>query len=652
MADAPLILLTDELPEGTQKLNQGIKNANEALKRSFNAESKSSNAINIASNTISVANNAVNKATTAETRVDNVQKQLDILVVSGDSSPAADQASVDTKGNKKTSLKARLDDDFTELESKTNYSLINKANASFPIYVPTYEGSNQTTHPKVKYFPGGWNGWKFWMAHTPYPRSNDKFENPCISVSNDMINWTTPAGLVNPLAEPTAEELAKKAHYSDTHLELNSNNILECWYRYNAGDGSEYIYRRTSNDGKTWAPQETMYAVPSGKQCLSPAISIEINSYKMWFVNEAANVMYMESSNGFNWTQPVKVNYTLPGIYRAWHIDVVKTDKGYEMLLNVYKQGEIALNNKILMCSLSPDGNTWGDFDICLTPSLNAGAFDNGQIYRSTFVKVDGLYYVFYAGMDKNLYWHLGLSVGESLNSLSGIQPSTEDINLDFIARNNLKVKSGKNINLGDKGSMLAENILKLIEPNVNSVIMKPDSKSERWSLRNGSDTLYADLILRALYAIAIDALGGTFTIKNAKEIRYEGTNPTFRLVNTGVAEASFGISDMSNTVDVRNGNGDQLAYLRAVGIQFADGVSVPSNAASGCFRYFGSEKKLKIYDKEFNNWFTLHPIRRGSTRLTSNLEPGLQFFDTNLNKPIWVNKDGNGWVDAMGNPV
>lgn len=608
-------------------------------------------ALDEASEAKGIAIQADNTAESANELSHNIQTQLNTLVLNGDSSVEAAQARVDTDGIAKDTLKKRLDDDYIKLNAKAEHSLIDKANAALPLYVPTYDGSNQTTHPKVLYFENGWNGWKFWMAHTPYPKSNDDFENPCIAVSNDMINWTTPTGLVNPLAQPTADELTKKAHYSDTHLVLNGTT-LECWYRYNAGDGAEYIYRRTSIDGVTWAPQETMYTAPTGKQCLSPAIIYENSKYRMWFVNEIGNIMYMEAADGLSWSSPIKPNYTLPATYVAWHIDVVKTELGYETLLCVYKTGEFGLDNKILMNSRSTDGITWDEFNVCLTPSQSVGAFDNGQIYRSTFVKINGLYYVFYAGMDKNIYWHLGLSVGENLNTLSGVQPTTEDVNLDLIARNNIKVKPGKNINLGDKGAKMAENIIKLIEPNVNSVIMKPDSMSGRWSLRNGSDNLYADLILRALYAVTIDGQGGTLTIKNAKEMRYEGANPLFRLVNTGIAEASFGISDMANTVDIRNGNGDQLAYLRAVGIQFADGVSIPANAANGCVRYFASEKKLKIYDKDFNNWFTFHPIRKGSTRLTTNLEPGLMFFDTNLNKPIWVNKDGTGWVDANGNAV
>ncbi|HBW3685703.1 DUF2793 domain-containing protein, partial [Klebsiella pneumoniae] len=31
---------------------------------------------------------------------------------------------------------------------------------------------------------------------------------------------------------------------------------------------------------------------------------------------------------------------------------------------------------------------------------------------------------------------------------------------------------------------------------------------------------------------------------------------------------------------------------------------------------------------------------------------PGMEYFDTTLNKPIWRNAANNGWVDAAGNVV
>jgi hypothetical protein len=37
------------------------------------------------------------------------------------------------------------------------------------------------------------------------------------------------------------------------------------------------------------------------------------------------------------------------------------------------------------------------------------------------------------------------------------------------------------------------------------------------------------------------------------------------------------------------------------------------------------------------------------ANRPTANLQPGVEVFDTTLNKPIWRNKNNNGWVDATG---
>lgn len=104
MADAPLVLLSDDLPEGTEKINKGISNANEALKKSIKSEASSNTAIN-------VANGAKGKA-------DSVEKQLNEVVIKGDSSVEAAQARIDALGTKHETLKERNDSDFNALTSQ------------------------------------------------------------------------------------------------------------------------------------------------------------------------------------------------------------------------------------------------------------------------------------------------------------------------------------------------------------------------------------------------------------------------------------------------------------------------------------------------------------------------------------------------------
>ena len=42
-------------------------------------------------------------------------------------------------------------------------------NAVCPQHIPTYDGSDQSTHPSVLRFDAPWHGYLYWMAMTPYP---------------------------------------------------------------------------------------------------------------------------------------------------------------------------------------------------------------------------------------------------------------------------------------------------------------------------------------------------------------------------------------------------------------------------------------------------------------------------------------------------
>lgn len=103
------------------------------------------------------------------------------------------------------------------------------SDGSAALDIRTYlDGKNQPTHPSVVDMGRAWNGWRYWMAYSPYPNANGAEENPCIAVSNDMLNWATPEGLYNPIAfnESTACDELK-----DPHILYNEDrDILEVWY--------------------------------------------------------------------------------------------------------------------------------------------------------------------------------------------------------------------------------------------------------------------------------------------------------------------------------------------------------------------------------------------------------------------------------------
>jgi len=83
-------------------------------------------------------------------------------------------------------------------------NVIEKESVNKWISIPSYEGSGEVTHPKVLYFENGYNGYKYWMVNTPYPKNDAYYENPSIVVSNNGIDWIQPKGIKNPVSGYTS----------------------------------------------------------------------------------------------------------------------------------------------------------------------------------------------------------------------------------------------------------------------------------------------------------------------------------------------------------------------------------------------------------------------------------------------------------------
>ena len=300
------------------------------------------------------------------------------------------------------------------------------ANADNFLHIPTYDGSNQSCHPKVLYFENGCNGYKYWMAYTPYPNGNDSYENPSLVASNSGITWEVPKGIQNPIINNTIN--IKGFHNSDPHLLYNTKTgQLEFWYRSTVFSQGDNISRIVSSDGANWSKPQIMYSLRS---CLSPAVIYEDNKYKLWYIdgsqdNQPLKCMYIESEDGTSWSNPVEVNLNLPGNYVPWHIDVVHTDLGYETVFCGYRDGELYQNNRVLFYAVSQDGLTFNNTRIILRQTSDKTAWDSQQIYRSSFVKVNGIYKLFYSAQSQNGEWHIGLTQGYNIDNLSGYGANT-----------------------------------------------------------------------------------------------------------------------------------------------------------------------------------------------------------------------------------
>lgn len=136
--------------------------------------------------------------------------------------------------------------------------------AHYPLAIHTFDGSDQPYHPTALFIDEGWNGFRYWMALTPYPMNKppykDRWECPCIYSSNDGVHWDVPERFKNPLDDLTNEEISHRDFFSDPHLVLKDNR-LECWYRishHHNGIRDTYVIMKSSLDGIHWSERNVM----------------------------------------------------------------------------------------------------------------------------------------------------------------------------------------------------------------------------------------------------------------------------------------------------------------------------------------------------------------------------------------------------------
>lgn len=310
---------------------------------------------------------------------------------------------------------------------KTNYlnvvkrkayylNLVNKkANAPKPLKIKTYDGYNQPMHPDVLYINNGFHGFKYWMAYTSYPYSMGSYENPCIAASNDGINWAAPKGLKNPIVLPPSD-VNKGGHYSDTDIVYDNGNLV-VYFVYNKIKvlGPSKFYRSISKNGINWTKPELIYQCNNPVSGYSPAVIRDEAAYKMWYISEGNIMSYVTSKDSKNWSLPVRCNISIPG-WVIWHLDVIKTNIGYEGLLVALDK---EAGNRALFYIDSSNGLKWYSSALpVIYPSLNG--WDSADIYRSTFLKQNGLYRIWYSARGQNQKWNIGYTKGKSMSTLEG----------------------------------------------------------------------------------------------------------------------------------------------------------------------------------------------------------------------------------------
>lgn len=298
------------------------------------------------------------------------------------------------------------------------------ANALSPIDLESYVGNNQIVHPKVLYFGEKFGGHYYWMAYTPYPWYINTYENPCIAYSDDGYNWENITG--NPIDDPKGE-----GYNSDTHLVFNENiGVLECWYRYVSSYNSplvrEVLCRRTSTDGMNWSEEEVILENNSGDYAhyLSPAIISIDGIYNMWVVSDKGgyHVDYYESDEQLNFklVREIWLDYKYDvedTKYRPWHLDLIVDNNQFVMVIMCKEIKGSGPRRWDLFLSLSDDNISYSEPKLIIHGSKDGW---DQYIYRSSIVKTNDGYRIYYSGLNSMGKHGIGLSESLTLDDFIG----------------------------------------------------------------------------------------------------------------------------------------------------------------------------------------------------------------------------------------
>lgn len=314
---------------------------------------------------------------------------------------------------------------------------VNK-NAPNHLQFRTYDFSDRVVHPDVikiytnfgvngEETPAKYGGFTYWMVGTPYPESNNNYENPSIWASNDGVNWVVPVTVTNPVVPsltaagnvtPYTSSASSVLYNSDPDWIIESNKFKMIYRKVDSGV-NKIMYTESSDIGVTWTAPVQCYQ-DTVNHNLSPAIvKIGTNSYVMYYVQvdiaTETNYQLMKrtSTDLITWSSPTALTVTtLPNGQRPWHVDAIKTPTGYELLLNTNPAGVFSPNALYILTST--DGTTFsignnGDPVV----ALRDVGWDDTYIYRGSFVKrTDGFYQIWYSAKDTFGDFHVGYMDG------------------------------------------------------------------------------------------------------------------------------------------------------------------------------------------------------------------------------------------------
>lgn len=287
-------------------------------------------------------------------------------------------------------------------------------NASACLQISTPDGSGQVVHPDVAFEPGGFLGYPYWMACTPYPYGQDRDENPVVRVSHDGRQWQVFPGAPDPVISPPE---GSAWHYADTDLVIY-NKMLHLFFisAVRGGSGTTFSMM-TSMDGVHWTPPLDIYR---GEWGVSPSVIVDKEGrWSLWYVWRDA-LSHPQQSLMFRRAGEHPTTLGAPALcvidipdHIVWHIDVIAVDGGYEALVAAFPSGTDPSRSRLFHAHSSDGFRFTQSFRRSLLKPTWLG-WDNRMIYRSTFIKrPDSTYQLWYSAASWGMRCGIGLLEGK-----------------------------------------------------------------------------------------------------------------------------------------------------------------------------------------------------------------------------------------------
>jgi hypothetical protein len=244
--------------------------------------------------------------------------------------------------------------------------------------IPTYDGSGQAVHPDLLREPD-----RLLMAITPYPYSDDLFENPSLIVTTDGTRFSEPSDGLNPLVDAPPID-----HNDDPDLRRDPvTGEYELLYLETLRPERQTLVALRSPDLATWSRQDAIvYDLAAGDSFIvSPAAIVEAGVTHLYYVDliPSARIVELTSSDGRTWDKALAKPVALElGAVTPWHLDVIRGEQGFAMLISGYDE---AFVHQDLYLATSPDLASWTLAPAPLLAHTDA-ALDVESLYRSTGV--------------------------------------------------------------------------------------------------------------------------------------------------------------------------------------------------------------------------------------------------------------------------